>query len=163
MSLPRLADAEKGFYINSKADLWTVNRFTDELKVIALFFGPQYGHFEAIESANRIWKRYFGGSSMPEGLLAQMYDSLKAVADEGVLRGQVPIKRQPSCCYHMGAALFELVAIAMRRRWYSRRHLCPIPFEQPGLIGATLPRGSVPYVPQFLGEGKLIQSYILSY
>lgn len=157
MSLTRSAEAEKAPKLGPKEDVWAVKRFFDELKVVAHFFGPQYSHFEAIDSAHRIWPRYFGQSLMPEGLLDQMYKSLEAAAVGDLLDDVVPIRRQPDCFYPMGAALFELVAIAMYRRWFFRRDLCPIPFEFPVLLGDSLPTGSDPYVPKCINEGEFIQ------
>lgn len=148
MSLHNPACRENEIFIKSHQDIRAVNRFFDELKVVALFIGPSYGHKEAVISATRIWPRYFGRSSMPECLIHDMYASLEAVATEGVLYGMVPIKRQLNCCYPLGPALYELVAIAMYRRWLFRQDSCPIPFEYPLLIADRLPTGLDFYIAQ---------------
>ena len=141
-------------FLRPHQDLRAVNRFFDELKAVALFFGPHFSEVEAVISAHRIWPRYFGRSSMPYWLLNKMDPAVKAVADEGVLYGIIPIKRRAGHCYPLGPALYELVAITMYRRWYYRRESCPIPFEYPALVADRPPIGPDRYVPQCTSGGK---------
>ena len=122
----------EGHLIPSFMDTIVVRRLLDELYHVAFFVGPDFGHVEAVRYANRIWPRYFGHSSIPANFLSQLYESLKKIAD-GESKEFLP-RPENQLFYPLGDALYELVALAMFRRWYYWRESCPVPFDCPDLV-----------------------------
>lgn len=151
-------------YTKARDDDWVVIRFVDELKIIAMFVGPNYLLGDAVYSANRIWRRYFGSSAVPSGLYEALFPLLKAVAMSRsiVTDGAVETRSSSQPCYTLGDALYELTAMMMYDRWFGEIPDVSIPFEYVELAVEMPPQGSVVYQAKFPGRGILFY-FILAF
>lgn len=135
------------YYLPESTEPMVARRFIEELGFYAYFIGPSYSKDDALRSVTRIWSRYFGPAVIPAHFIEAFYYSLRAVA-VGISLSFVYVRGPKQISYNWGSALFELVAIAMFRRWYRRRAGCPIPFEYPELVKASLPPKDLYYWPR---------------
>lgn len=150
----------EGHLIRPSADDLVVRRLLDELYHVAFFVGPDFGHVDAVRYANRIWPRYFGHSSIPADFLSQLYKSLKRIAD-GESKAFLP-RSEHQLFYPLGDALYELVALAMYRRWYYWREACPVPYDCPDLAGfERMPPCDQVYKVRRQGRGNFVNNSLL--
>lgn len=142
-------------YTKACNDEWVVIRFVDELKVTAMFIGPDYKQEDLVHSAHRIWSRYFGTSAVPLGFYEHLYPLMSAVSKRrpGLPGGHLKQCLPGHPCYRMGNTLYEVVAIAMHERWIGDVN-SPIPFEYKLLVGVELPKGRAAYRARF-GQGSI--------
>jgi len=139
-------------------DEWVVIRFVDELKVTAMFIGPNYSLSNLVNSGKRIWPRYFGVTIVPLGFFERLFPLMKAVATSRSVVIDGHLSRRSPCqpCYPFrDYALYELVAITMVQRWFGDCPPFSIPFEYVELAGDELPDENAVYQPRFPGRGNL--------
>lgn len=136
------------YYLHESTEPMVVDRFMDELGWYAYFIGPPYSRQDTLFSLQRIWGRYFGPAKIPVKFIDAYYPSLKLIG-VGASRAFPLTRESGQAVYSWGPAIYELVAIAMFRRWYYYRDGCPIPFEYPDLVDAYLPPNGSLYFPRF--------------
>ena len=149
--------ASVGHYTKAVDDAWVVIRFVDELKVTAVLIGPSYSKTDLMNSASRIWSRYFGVSIVPINFFERLLPLMTAAANSRsiVIDGQLfrSFPNQP--CYLFGDdALYELVAINMVQRWFGDCPPFSIAFEYMELAGNGPPDLFAVYQPEFPGRGN---------